>query len=179
MAWVSMPTFTSGNVLTAAQMMILVGNLEETAVALASTPGDYPVASGANQLAMRSAASDVVDAIGTTTSTSYGSLSGGPAVTVVCGTKAAVSIFSYLRNASNLNGAAMTFEVTGAHSSSAVDNRSIYLENASDDSPAVRCGATIMVTGMTAGSSTFTTQYRAIGGGTATFATRRIMVHPY
>lgn len=180
MAWATMPTFTSGNVLTAAQMMILVGNIEETTVGIASSAGTYSAATGTNQLAMRSALSAVTDTIVTTTSTSYVTLAGGPSVTVTCGIKAAVSIYTYARNDTVLMGASCTFDVTGATTSGTNDNRAIYVENDTNDRPAIRAGATIMLTGMTPGSSTFELQYRRVGAsGTATFSSRRIMVHPY
>jgi hypothetical protein len=59
MAWVTPPTFTTGNVLTAAQVNILAGDLMETAAAKASSTGDlftstqYFAATAANSLTAR------------------------------------------------------------------------------------------------------------------------------
>ncbi len=41
----------------------------------------------------------------------------------------------------------------------------------------VNAGATFLVTGLTAGSNTFTQQYK-VNGGTGTFANRRLLVIP-
>lgn len=179
MTWLAIPTFTSGNVLTAAQMNILGGNLAETSPSLATATGFYPVANGANSLAMREAESDVTDAAQTTTSTSYTDLATvGPSVSVTTGASAAIHLYSYLYNSTAGARALTTFVVSGATTSATNDNRALYIE--STTAPvAITVGASFLLGGMTPGTSTVKMQYKVGGGGTGTFDHRRIWVHPY
>ena len=71
----------------------------------------------------------------------------------------------------------MSFAVSGATTVAATDTRSLQL---SERSQAIRAGATYLVTGLTAGSNTFTAQYRSENNGSScSFANRNIVVVPW
>jgi len=75
---------------------------------------------------------------------------------------------------SNGNAAWMSYDVSGATTSAADDNRSVQLQSAGGQ----HAGAVILHTGLTAGTNTFTAKYRISSAGTATFSVRRLMVIP-
>ena len=109
----------------------------------------------------------------TTTSTSYTDLAtAGPAVTVTTGTSALVIITAYLQNSGgNLTYA--SFAVSGATTSAATDDRLIAQTTANG----MVCSRPQKITGLTAGSNTFTMKYR-VAAGTGTYAYRDIVVIP-
>jgi hypothetical protein len=103
-----------------------------------------------------------------TTSTSYTALStAGPAVTLTTGTKALVAVSSFLGNR-----ASMSFDISGASSFSAADTKAV--QDNSDNS-SIGSGVYLM-TGLTAGSNTFTAKYRSTNGTSAPFQNRNIAV---
>ena len=113
----------------------------------------------------------------TTTSTSYTDLAtSGPAVTVTIGAsgKALVMISSYLRNSAYGSAALAGFAVSGASTIAASDTTAL-ISSLDDD---FRFGASTLVTGLAAGSTTFTMKYR-VGASTGTFLDRHIVVTPY
>lgn len=125
--------------------------------------------------AMVSADGDSVSASETTTSGSFTDLTtSGPAVTLTTGTKVRVTISAALSNASAGSRAMMGVEVSGASSVSATIADSLI--NAGTNT--VAASKTILFTGLTAGSNTFTAKYRSEGSNTATFANRGIFVEP-
>lgn len=177
MAWSAVPTFVAGNVLTASQMNILGGNLNETAVAIATTAGGYFTATGSNALAQRICDSDVVDSIATTTNTSYVH-SSMPTVNLTTGTKALVMMYSYINNNTNSQTSFYTSNITGTTTSNANDNRAISAARFTSDF-AVACSAVVMFTGITAGSGNVFTAGVRVTGGTGTWDHRRIAVFPF
>lgn len=107
----------------------------------------------------------------TTTSTSYTDLSTVTSVTVTTGTKALVTIKAMMGN----NGVAnvwehVSFAVSGATTISAADERSISAYHQAANNNIVETGAAFVVTGLTAGSNTFTLKFSAAGGGASTTA---------
>jgi hypothetical protein len=113
----------------------------------------------------------------TTTSTSYTDLAtAGPAVTVTTGTKALVIVTAYgTPPAAASNTMYMSYGVTGATTSAAVDTRAVaWFQTDNGQGQAHRASAASVVT-LTAGSNTFTAKYR-ITGSTATFKDRDIFV---
>lgn len=110
----------------------------------------------------------------TTTSTTYGDLSGnsGPAVTVDTGTAALVSLT--VSSFSTGNASWMSFAVSGATTLAATDTNSIQFNSTAG----MRWGAVYLISGLTAGSNTFTCKYRISTSGTATYGTPRIGVVP-
>lgn len=111
----------------------------------------------------------------TTTSTSYTDLAtAGPAVTVTTGTKALVTITCSMNNSTSNEAQVVSFAVSGATSVSAGDGwRLLFIGAATTDR--ARMSVTYLITGLTAGSNTFTMKYR-VSGGTGTFSERSITV---
>lgn len=165
MAWVATPTFISGNVLTAAQLNILTGDINETAVAKASAAGQYFVATAANVLVARTAAFNLYSGGGTdtTNSTSYTGLTGGAAVTVTTGATCIVFHGASLGNDTAGARSWETFAVTGATTISPTDQRGIAVD-CSGANRVVKCGAAYTQTGLTPGSNTFTQNFRVTSG---------------
>lgn len=108
----------------------------------------------------------------TTTSTSYTDLAtAGPAITLTTGTKALVIVSAAVRNSSAGVSSYMSFAVSGATTIAANDaNAYLTFETDYDKS-----SFAIIITGLTAGSNTFTAKYRT-AAGTATFVDRNINV---
>lgn len=108
----------------------------------------------------------------TTTSTSYTDLStAGPAVTLVTGTSALVTINSRMQHStSGVVYAAVA--VSGATTVAAADTASTFVTSSS----AFMSSRTFKMTGLTAGSNTFTMKYKIVVAGTGTFSDRDITV---
>lgn len=115
-----------------------------------------------------------VDTSETTASTSFTDLAtSGPAATVTTRTSALVFIAANLSN--NTDASLMSMAVSGASTVAAADTKAIrHGGSATIDSEA---GTFFVVTGLTAGSNTFTAKYR-VNAGTGTFRNRRIAVIP-
>lgn len=121
------------------------------------------------------AATAVVATSQTTTSSSYTDLATvGPAVTVTIGANgiALVSV-SVRASTSTTGGAFMSYAVTGATTTAA----STPLSVGTASTTAVRGGIAFLITGLAAGSTTFTAKY-SVTTGTGTFEDRRIAVIP-
>lgn len=120
----------------------------------------------------------------TTTSTSYTDLAtAGPSVTLTTGTSAIVSVSCIAsNNQANANAESgvtyMGFAVSGASTVTAADARAGFGPQIHTSHSQNRSG-TFLVTGLTAGSNTFTAKYRvggALATGTGTFSNRHITV---
>ncbi len=195
MAWATPPTFSSGAVLTAAQLNILSNNHLECGAATVTTAGDIVVADGANSMGTRLAigsANDILVSDGsvpvwrstdvstdtssnTTTSTSYTDLwsPSSVSVTVTTGTKALIHISSLLSNNTAGGVTYMSFSISGATSANASDTKAIRAEsNAANDQ--YQMGSTFYTT-LTGGSNTFTLEGK-VSTGTGTFTNARIVV---
>lgn len=126
---------------------------------------------GLFQAVARQVASANVATSQNTTSTTYTDLAtAGPAVTLTTGTEALVIISNTSYNAT-ANYSLMTFAISGASTVAASDTNAIRMYGAGDTSIC----RTIKITGLTAGSNTFTAKYRA-GASTAVFYNRDITV---
>lgn len=176
MAFVSPPVFTSGNVLTAAQLNILGADINETAVAIATTAGTYPVATGATSLAMRTCDSDVDDSIATTSSTSY-IHSGMPSVVLATGATALVMLYSLVTNDTNSQSSFFGFAVSGGTTQAANDNRAIQFARYTTQ-VAVACSSVVLCTSLNVTANSFVAGVR-VTGGSGTFDHRRIAVMPF
>lgn len=178
MAWTTPPTFTSGNVLTAAQLTILSDDLKETAAGIATTAGNYFVATGANSLSQRTVESDVLDSIATTTNTGYVH-SGMPTVSVASGAEVIVMLYSYITINTNSETAFYGFAVGGATSQTANDNRALAFARFTVQ-VAMSCSAVVLATGLTSGTNAFTAGVRVTNAAaTGTWDHRRIAVLPF
>jgi hypothetical protein len=152
-------TFVAGDVLTAAQ-------LNDSFGAVLKEPTSASVATSQS-----------------TSSSSYTDLAtSGPAVTVTTGTTALVILYyNGGTNSGDANCASfMSFAVSGATTISAADARSVGLTSAGNSFVMGSGSGVFVVSGLTAGSNTFTAKYRSTAGGGATtpFAERQIMVIP-
>lgn len=106
-----------------------------------------------------------------TTSTSFTDLATpGPAVTVTTGTKALVIVTGHSYNSASSNTNDMGFAVSGATTLAASDTRRLRTSDATKFG-----SAAWIVTGLTAGSNTFTAKFK-VNGGTGTFQDRSIHV---
>ncbi len=117
---------------------------------------------------------------GTTTSTSFtatlsGSPGTNPSVTLVTGTTALVMVKSTVANDTSLNGAYAGVAVSGATTLAASVDDCVYMAVQSG-SYYMQATSTYVLGGLTAGSNTFTMQYRVGGGGTGTFGSRQLTV---
>jgi hypothetical protein len=182
MVWSAIPSFTSGNILTAAQMNILGANLGETAAALASTAMQYPVATGANSLAMRIAQRNSILNAETTTSTSYADLATpGPTLSsVVTGGQCFVFLQAKVGHNTALGNAYMGFVVSGASSIAPDFEYSLAHAPASGTGFVQASMALLMqgADGWTAGTNSVQAKYTT-NTGTATFDKRRITTMPF
>ncbi len=113
-----------------------------------------------------------------TTSTSFVDLATAGAVTITTGTKALVSIVAEMaKTGSATPDAQMSFAVSGATTIAAAMNPyGCRFQMADAVGASVQFGGTWIVTGLTAGSNTFTTKFRDAAGGTTYFANRTISV---
>ena len=200
-AQTSVPTFTAGEILTAANMNISArtgipvfadstardaafgGTGEKTlaegqfAYLEDTNATQYYDGSNWQAVATTNITNDTatVATQQTTTSTSYTDLAtSGPAVTVTTGTKVLVIISAgEIRNQNSSGECDMSFAVSGATTVAAADATSVGITSAASNETFRPTGAFIIT--VTAGSNTFTAKYR-VGGGTGVFANRRISV---
>lgn len=162
MAWVTPRAWTVGEVATAAKM--------------------NEISSALNDLDRRTSPTGaVISTSQSTTATSYADLATvGPAVTVTIGStgKALVSLHSSIANATSGLASLYGFAITGATTVAAADSTAIGFTSPVS-SGGIRTGTTLLVTGLNAGSTTFTAKYRMDPGtGPASYADRRIAVTP-
>lgn len=178
MTWTAPMTAVANTVFTAAQFNTHIrDNLNETAPAKATTAGTIFVASGANSIAERVPSTAAVTTSETTTGTGYGNLATpGPSVTVTTGTRAIVMVASLVQNSTVGQNSYASYAVSGASAIAASDDRSVLITAAAVNQT-LRASSVYMETGLTAGSNTFTMQYR-VTGGTGSFQNRRITVLP-
>jgi hypothetical protein len=170
-------TAIAGSVFTSAQFNQYVrDNLNATAPAIASAAGQIFVSDGVNSIQPRTPTTAYIATSATTTSTSYGDLSdtAGPTVTVTTGTQALVALYAAMVNSVAANNTLMSFTVSGASSVGAADNFAI---GGNTGTVGLRYGNVFLVTGLTAGSNTFTAKYK-VNGGTGTCVDRRLTVIP-
>jgi hypothetical protein len=114
----------------------------------------------------------------TTSSTSFTGLTTAGAVTVTTGTKALVSLSAVFDNAAGANVVAyMGFAISGATTVASSDEYAVGAKLwASPGNFKNKQGAAFLVTGLTAGSNTFTTQFKKGAGDVPAFAERTIVV---
>jgi hypothetical protein len=118
----------------------------------------------------------------TTSLTTYGVLATtGPTVSTTIGANgmALVIVKCGMSNNANGSGAVAAVSVSGATTVAASDANSLALVNTSGtNSFTMEASSAILFTSLNAGTNTFSVQYRAAGGGTATFYNRILTVIP-
>jgi len=182
MAWTTPLTATANAPLTASQWNASVrDNLNETAVAKATTAGSIFVATGLNSIAQRTLGEDTEFAAESTTSSTYANLSTvGAVITATTGGRVLVGITSDLNNNTAGGASYVSYEITGATAAAADDNYSLSAkcEAAPTAISMARASSFRLRTGITSGSNTFTMKYRVTSGTTGTFNERSILVIP-
>lgn len=117
-----------------------------------------------------------VDTSQTTTSTTYVDLAtAGPAVTVTTGTRALVMLSGFCQGSIVNAQAWISVAVSGATTIAAADSNAMHYQ-AYTGGGGGQIGTTILITGLTPGSNTFTAKYRTVATATGTFAYRTIAV---
>lgn len=182
MAWTTPLTAVANASLTAAQWNASVrDNLLTTAPALATTAGSIFATTATNSIAERIPAAAGVGGTETTISTSYtatlsgGAGSAGPAVTVTTGPKALITFHSRQSTSVATTNVWTSVAISGASAIAASDTWAVSTDIVSSQ---IFHGLAYVEPALTAGSNTFTEQYR-VSGGTGTFASRRINVVPF
>lgn len=111
-----------------------------------------------------------------TSSTTYTDLATTTSVTVTTGTRALVIVSCHMQNSGANGGGYVSFGVTGATTNAANDNRALAWYTSNSDQY-LRASAAQIITGLTAGSNTFTLKFKKTGpSGTPTFLDRSITV---
>lgn len=177
MAWSTPLTAVANAALTAAQWNASVrDNLLMTAPAVATTSGRVIVATGTNAVTERAVLSNTVAASETTTSATYTSLSTpGPAVTLSTGTNAFAFASSQMSGSTVSAFYAFGIAVSGASTIAAADADGFMWQAPSSTAGIRGTVAVHYPASLTAGSNTFTMQYRA-SAGTGTYGLRKISV---
>jgi hypothetical protein len=123
-------------------------------------------------------ASSLITANESTSNTSYAALTTAQAVTITTGTKALVILTTFMTTGAQ-NGGGMSFAVSGASTVAVSENNAVVVRgDGSTTNMAGRYSALTYLTGLTAGSNTFTCLFAAISGtgGSAAFKNRQITV---
>lgn len=121
-----------------------------------------------------------VDTSQTTNSGTYTDLAtSGPTVTATTGTQALVIIGGRI-SIPNINGNVyMSFAVSGATTIAAADTYAEWSTSPGGEHEAGKqMSYASVITGLNAGSNTFTAKYKSSGGVTSTFSNRQIIVIP-
>ena len=173
-------TAVANTAFTAAQFNQYVrDNLNETAPAKATGANQIFVSTGANAIAARTPSSHFVGANETTTSTTYTDLTTtGPTIAVGTGTRAIVIMNTQIWASGNATAWA-SYAVTGASSISGSDSRGVSTRvvTGGDANAGPRISAVQLEAGLTAGTNTFTMQYRTTAN-TARYDNRHIVIFP-
>jgi hypothetical protein len=178
MSWSAPMTAVAGAVFTAAQFNQFVrDNLLECPASKATTPGAFFAVSDVNQLTERIGQSTSITGVTeTTTSTTYTDLATfGPQITVDTGGAAVVILSGSIQN-SGTGSVRMAYDISGATTLAAADNRGVGHFGAGG--VGVIVGNMIYHDALTAGSNTFTCKYR-VSASTGTFESRRLQVIPF
>ena len=179
MAWSVPLTAVANATLTAAQWNASVrDNLLMTAPALATAAGNFFVSTGANSLAQRIPVSDTVNTQQTTTSTSYVALTtaGPTCASVVSDIRVMLFMTAQMNNSGANNESIAAAAISGATTAAADDNTGVDNQSASANSD-VTCARIVRHT-VTAGTNTFTMQYR-VTAGTGAFRRRSMVALPF
>ena len=174
MAWSTLPTYTDGSALTAAQLLAIAANINETAPAKATTDRGYMVATGPNVIVQRFAYHDEELTTGTTTSAAYANPAGtnGPDVDIVTGT--ACIVWHSLQLENSASGSTWgSVGITGATTTAISDQWAVMCQAGASNG--TRAGVSTWFT-MTAGTSNVNMQFR-VSSGTGSFDDRRIVVY--
>jgi hypothetical protein len=179
MTWTAPNTAVAGSPVSSVDFNKFVrDNLNQTAPAVASQNGSYFVGSGNNAIIEEMMTGDYIATSQTSASTSYVNLATvGPSVSVHTQVRAIVFLYAQLVNSLKDTAVWMSYDVSGATTSAAADDRAVMLQGIADnDGQTMSAG--ILHEALTPGTNTFTAKYR-VSGNTGTWSTRRIAVLPF
>jgi hypothetical protein len=164
--------------LTAAQWNASVrDNFLMTAPALATAAGTLFAGTGANTIAQRIPGVSLLSVAENTASTTYVALAtAGPTVTVTSGTNVFIFIGAHYSNGTGGSGSRMSYAVSGATTIAAADD--ISVGGIPPTSGFTHASTATLLSGLTLGSNTFTSMYKATTGGSASFTFRRLAILP-
>jgi hypothetical protein len=173
--WSIPMTAVAGNVFSAAQFNQYVrDNLNETAPAKASALNQWIVSAGANAVVARQISALSIATSESTSSTSFTDLATpGPAIAATTGTAAFVTMASSIANTGS-GFDLVAVAVSGATTVAAVEANSIGL---APGTTGARLAGGVLLTGLNAGTNTFTLKYR-VSASSGSFLDRRIGVFP-
>lgn len=152
MTWITPRTYVTGEIVTAAFLNQTRDDLN----------------------ALQALRASVATAEGTASTTFVDLTTSGPAITVSTLTEVTVTLTTKIQSNTANEGGMMGVAVSGASTISAVDKWAVGITNAATTRFGV-VSATVRVTGLTAGSNTFTAKYRAFAG-TCTFTERQMQI---
>jgi hypothetical protein len=135
-----------------------------------ATAPEWAAAAGFNPTA-----SSLITASQSTSSSTYTGLATAQSVTVTTGTKALVILTTTLAGSAD-NFIYFSFAVSGATTRAASDTEAILWRSSNASNPWLGASRVIYLTGLTAGSNTFTVQVRRAGANSADYQDRQIIV---
>lgn len=183
MAWSTLPTYTDGNVLTAAHVLAIRDNINETAPAKFTASGQVFVSTGPNAGAARAPAGAEYTGGGadSTNSNTYIPMGGGPVVTLTTGTKAIVWHGASLTSDSAGSRAFSTVEVLSGGTTTVApsDTNAVWRDTEATATRSVKCSVVVFLSSLTAGSNSFAHRGRSSStGAIATMVPRNLVVFP-
>jgi hypothetical protein len=177
MAWSTPATYTSGSVLTAAQMNAISANLNETAPAKATKSTTYFVGNGANAIQEREFNIARTTASETTVSTGYVELTSTQRITYTSGPLALVLLTAQmLVNTAGEIGLHSVI-VSGASTIASDDSNALVQQSATINSR-IRATAAVLLTtsqGLLGGSNLYKATFR-VTAGQLTAANREMVI---
>ncbi|MEO5875528.1 MAG: hypothetical protein ABIS86_17060 [Streptosporangiaceae bacterium] len=173
-------TAVAGTVYTAANWNTHIrDNLNATGVGvLSSGMGRYLATTGLGSVAERAGAVGVIATGQSTASATFVDLATvGPTATPATGVRALVVFGAAISNSTAGAGGRVSVALSGSNTQAAADTNSFYAESGLAGDGFQGSWVTVF-TPITAGTTTFTLKYRAVGG-TATFANRAVSIIPF
>lgn len=179
MAWTAPLTWTSNTILSAALLNThLRDNLNTLEPALATVVGSFFATSAANAIQQKTPDWDYIATSETTASAVFANLATvGPAVTVATSTHCLVFHRARMQHSVVNSALIASYAVSGATTRAATDNIAL-LADGLRAANFVQLSGINLFTDLTAGSNTFTMQYRT-SAATATFSKRFIAAIPF
>jgi hypothetical protein len=177
MAWSTLPLYSSGGVLTAAQMNAIAANINETAPSRATTTSTFFVGAGPNSIEERSIQTARSNSQDQTGSTTYTELTTTQRITYSSYATALVLLTARLFTSTAGEICLHSVYVTGSSSITADDQNALIVQSTSSNSR-MRATAAVLLTstqGLVSGSNQYRAHFR-VTGGTLTAADREMTI---
>ena len=174
MAWSTPPQAEPNSLFTASYLnTYLRDNLLETMPAKAIDEGSYFGTDGFNQIQVSGYATAVATGSQSTTSETYTTLSGGPSLTMESNHRSFVVLSAEVVGSTANTVCYFGYDIDGATSNPPHDDNTLISKGTAARQFSIIIPHTTLVL---PGTNTFSARYRIDGGGSATFANRRITV---